>query len=1019
MKTIKNKKKQTKRKRTKEHLKEHDEKFKFLFEKSIDAIFVADAKTRKVVDCNKNAEKLIGRSKAEILSMNADDVHPSDRVKETMEAFKRQAEGKIKYVETEVLTKSRKRIPVEIGAAPFVLKGKSYLMGIFRDITGRKKGEEELKKSEEKWVSLTENTTDIIMIVDSKSIIQYINKTIPPYTPEGTIGKKVYEYIPREQHNIMRESLRKVFKTGKSDSYEISLNIPKIGTMWFSTKVVPIKYDGGVGSVIMVSTDITEHKRAEEALRESEKKYKDLVEKMTDVIYALDSEGKITSANEAVKTMLGFEPGEIIGRNFTEIIPKDELPHTMAAFKKILTGKKITTETILIDKDKKPHNIEFSSTPVIKDGTITGTRGIIRDITERKRAEEALRESEERHRELTNSITDIFFAMDKDLRYIYWNKASEKLTGIPEKDTIGKPIFEVFPDNEETRRAVKIYQEIIKTQQSKTFLNEYYLRGKKYIFEISGYPTRDGLSVFVKDITEHKLMEEELKSSEERLKILFESAPDAIYLNDLKGNFIDGNKTAEEMIGYKREELIGKSFLKLNLLPPTQIPKVAAALAKTVLGRPVGPEEYILNRKDGGQVIVETRSFPVKIKGKTVVLGIARDITERKRTEQAILEVKNKLQTYFDTAGVIILVLNPDFKILLINQRGCTALRCTLNEIIGKDFITNFIPKENMAEVKFLFKQLITKKVKGVQYFEKPVLTNNNEKRIIGWHNTLLKDREGQIQAILSTGEDITELERTKEAIKHLEELNKLKDDFLNIATHELKTPLTSIIGLSEMIKEQESYLNPKHKNYINIIYEEGLKLTHIIKRILMVTRYESGRETIDIVSFNLPNFVSSLLINLNIIANKKKSKVVTNIEENIVIRSDKEKISQVIYNLVDNAIKHGPEGQTITITIHKLKKDLVKIEVEDQGAGISPESQRKIFAKFVQLEPSLTRSQEGTGLGLYICKLIVDNLGGEIGVKSTLGKGSTFYFTLPDLKTPNSILKNKTISFQERNIEQ
>jgi signal transduction histidine kinase len=164
-----------------------------------------------------------------------------------------------------------------------------------------------------------------------------------------------------------------------------------------------------------------------------------------------------------------------------------------------------------------------------------------------------------------------------------------------------------------------------------------------------------------------------------------------------------------------------------------------------------------------------------------------------------------------------------------------------------------------------------------------------------------------------------------------------------------------------------------------------------------MVTRFESGRAFIDNVSFNLPNFVSSLVTNLNIIADKKKSKVVTNIEEeNIVIRSDKEKISQVIYNLVDNAIKYGSEGQTITIAIHKLKKDWVKIEVKDQGSGIPPELQKKVFAKFAQLEPSLNRSQEGIGLGLYICKLIVRKLGGTIGVESVLGEGSTFYFILP-----------------------
>ena len=138
------------------------------------------------------------------------------------------------------------------------------------------------------------------------------------------------------------------------------------------------------------------------------------------------------------------------------------------------------------------------------------------------------------------------------------------------------------------------------------------------------------------DITEHKKMDEELRNSEERLKIFFEDAPDAYYLSDLKGTFIDGNKAAEETTGYKKEELIGKSFLRLKLLPPSQLPKAAAALAKNALGNPTGPDEFTLNRKDGRQVEVEISTHPVKIKGKILILGIARNTTERRHAKEEI-----------------------------------------------------------------------------------------------------------------------------------------------------------------------------------------------------------------------------------------------------------------------------------------------------------------------------------------------------------------------------------------------
>jgi diguanylate cyclase (GGDEF)-like protein/PAS domain S-box-containing protein len=142
-----------------------------------------------------------------------------------------------------------------------------------------------------------------------------------------------------------------------------------------------------------------------------------------------------------------------------------------------------------------------------------------------------------------------------------------------------------------------------------------------------------GTIALYRDITEHKKEEEELRDSEERLKILFDYAPDAYYISDLKGNFIDGNIAAERLIGYKREELIGKSFLKLKLLSIGDIPKAAKLLAKNLMRLPTGPDEFVLNRKDNTKVTVEISTYPVKIKGKTLTLGIARDITERKKME--------------------------------------------------------------------------------------------------------------------------------------------------------------------------------------------------------------------------------------------------------------------------------------------------------------------------------------------------------------------------------------------------
>jgi PAS domain S-box-containing protein len=179
-------------------------------------------------------------------------------------------------------------------------------VGFFRDITERKQWEEALRDAKEKWTSLTENTDDIVMIVDGNGVIQYINRTIPPYTPEETVGRTVYDYVPREQHDVLEKSLREVFKTGKPDRYEVSSSIPTIGTIWFSTKIVPIKHDRKVSSAILISSDITERKKAEEKIR----LLSNVVQQASEGIAVSDLNGRILFVNSAWLKMHRFNEDE-------------------------------------------------------------------------------------------------------------------------------------------------------------------------------------------------------------------------------------------------------------------------------------------------------------------------------------------------------------------------------------------------------------------------------------------------------------------------------------------------------------------------------------------------------------------------------------------------------------------------------------------------------------------------------------------------------------------------------------
>ena len=408
-----------------------------------------------------------------------------------------------------------------------------------------------------------------------------------------------------------------------------------------------------------------------------------------------------------------------------------------------------------------------------------------------------------------------------------------------------------------------------------------------------------------------KRAEEELKSSEERLNILFEYAPYGYYLNDLKGNLIDGNIAAEELTGYKREELIGKNLLKLKLLSPKQIPKAAVLLAKSALRQPTGPDELILNRKDGNPVTVEIRTFPVKIKGETFVLANVVDITKRKKAEEALQKAHEELE-------------------IKIEKR-------------------------------------------------------TDELR----------------QAVANLKEEVTERKQAEkglaESMQAVEAANRAKSDFLANMSHELRTPLNSIIGFSEvMVDGIPGPVTDEQKEYLNDVLESGRHLLALINDILDLSKVEAGKLELEVNEFSIKDLLERSIIMFKEKAAKHHIVLKSEIHEDIGnIIADERKTKQVVFNLLSNAVKFTPDRGSVGITAHRTDKE-VQITVWDTGIGIAEEDKDRIFQPFQQLESTLTKKPEGTGLGLNLTKELVELQGGRIWLESKLGKGSKFHFMIP-----------------------
>ena len=418
--------------------------------------------------------------------------------------------------------------------------------------------------------------------------------------------------------------------------------------------------------------------------RDDDELFKTLSEELP-VGVCIMQDGKFCYVNSTFPIAIGYTVDELVGKDSLEIVVPEDREMVKEDTMKMLKGEL-----------RSPYQFRVTC----KDGSIVwvmataksiqyhgkrATLGNYMEITERKLMEEAAKESEERYKELANSITDVFFAMDENLRYTYWNKASEILTGVRMEDAIGKSIQEVFSDRPWRRKAEKMYRKVLKTLQLQTFVNDYDIDGRHYILEINAYPSRGGVSVFVKDISERKRAEEARREAEEETRALLEEAPVTIVHTDLKGKIIYVNERFESESGYSRGEVIGKSGFQVDWFPASTLTFLAERMVARLGGSPAKHWETQFKCKDGRRIWIELEG---KILSRSEVpVGfeiIATNITERKQAEEKLKESEQKYRLLFETSPDCIAQLDREGRHLAANPAVVKSLGVPLGKLIGK-----------------------------------------------------------------------------------------------------------------------------------------------------------------------------------------------------------------------------------------------------------------------------------------------------------------------------------------------
>lgn len=537
----------------------------------------------------------------------------------------------------------------------------------------------------------------------------------------------------------------------------------------------------------------------------------------------------------------------------------------------------------------------------------------------------------------------------------------------------------------------------------------------------------------------------------QQLEAIIQSATDGIISIDARGRMVLVNQAAAHLFGYHKTEMLGEN---INMLMPTyhaqQHDGYIERYMRTGEARIIGlGREVMAQRKDGTQFPIRLSISEVELDDRRLFTGIVHDLTQQKTAEAALQKEKERAQRYLNIANTIIVILDQDGKVKLLNDKGRKILEVEANEAIGKDWVDSFIPDEYRSEVKIVFRALMDGR--DIEYYENHIQSRSGKKHLIAWHNSLLRDDDGRITGSLSSGIDISaqreaedriirlnqDLEKrvaarteelaevvnqllginkqlkheirereaaesalkTKEkqltiALEKEKELNGLKSRFVSMASHEFRTPLSTILSSADLIEaytEQEQ--QPKRLRHTQRIKSSVANLTSILNDFLSLSRLEEGKLSLNTSGFELPEVWTEVEEGVQGMLKKGQTINIKGLSHIPPLHTDRRILQNIFYNLLSNAIKYSGEGQPIDCRVNSTNEHL-KIEIQDYGIGIPESEQQHLFTRFFRAHN--VENIQGTGLGLNIVKGYVKLLEGHITFKSVPNEGSTFSVEIP-----------------------